>query len=245
MTNANNCQHSVLNRSPSGNVWECAEVDCQFSIRSSSETAQQLHAALKTAQELAATRLMEVERLTRDMAALQSQWDDMQQGFVEVFGEPVRDAIELLGATERLKSAHEPCEQLEPKYECHVCGRKYRTTEVRDHHQEECKDIAESWRTFKEGASRDASPADLVGALQDVVHTDTGAVRAGRSVKSGVFAEILSHHPDCSFHSTVAPAPPVCDCGAGLPPPCECLVRDKEPSAYHNVNCPRYISNLL
>lgn len=48
--------------------------------------------------------LREIERLTRDMVALQSQWDDMQQGFVEVFGEPVRDAIELLGATERLRA---------------------------------------------------------------------------------------------------------------------------------------------
>lgn len=27
--------------------------------------------------------------------------------------------------------------------------------------------------------------------------------------------------------------------------PCECLVRDKEPSAYHNVNCPRYVADLL
>lgn len=32
--------------------------------------------------------------------------------------------------------------------------------------------------------------------------------------------------------------------GAGSKP-CECLVRDKEPSAYHNVNCPRYVADLL
>lgn len=25
-------------------------------------------------------------------------------------------------------------------------------------------------------------------------------------------------------------------------PQCECLVRDKEPSAYHNVKCPRYVA---
>jgi hypothetical protein len=56
----------------------------------------------------------EIERLTRDMSALQSQWDDMQQGFVEVFGEPVRDAIELLGATEQMRSSHEPFEQHSP-----------------------------------------------------------------------------------------------------------------------------------
>jgi hypothetical protein len=65
------------------------------------------------------------------------------------------------------------------------------------------------------------------------------------AAKSGVFAEILSHHPDCSFHSTVAPATPVCDCGVVNPPPCECLVRDKEPSAYHNVKCPRFVEGKL
>jgi len=26
---------------------------------------------------------------------------------------------------------------------------------------------------------------------------------------------------------------------------CECLVRDKAPSAYHNVKCPRYVADLL
>lgn len=54
-------------------------------------------------------RDQEIERLQRDNAAMQSRWDDMQQGFVEVFGEPVQDAIELLGATEKLRAAaHEP-----------------------------------------------------------------------------------------------------------------------------------------
>jgi hypothetical protein len=48
------------------------------------------------------------DKLARDFAALQSQWDDMHQGLLEVFGEPVRDAIELLGATEQLRSAVEP-----------------------------------------------------------------------------------------------------------------------------------------
>jgi hypothetical protein len=28
-------------------------------------------------------------------------------------------------------------------------------------------------------------------------------------------------------------------------PACECLVRDKAPSAYHNVKCPRYVADLL
>jgi hypothetical protein len=28
-------------------------------------------------------------------------------------------------------------------------------------------------------------------------------------------------------------------------PACECLVRDKSPSAYHNVKCPRYVADLL
>ena len=27
--------------------------------------------------------------------------------------------------------------------------------------------------------------------------------------------------------------------------PCECLVRDKTPSAYHNVKCPRYVEGAL
>jgi hypothetical protein len=72
-----------------------------------------------------------------------------------------------------------------------------------------------------------------------------GRLRKEHAVKSGVFAEILSHHPDCSFHSTVAPATPVCDCGAVNPPPCGCLVRDKEPSAYHNVKCPRFVEGKL
>lgn len=40
-------------------------------------------------------------------------------------------------------------------------------------------------RAAVQGASRDASPADLVGALQDVVHTDPGPVRAGKSVRQG------------------------------------------------------------
>ena len=28
-------------------------------------------------------------------------------------------------------------------------------------------------------------------------------------------------------------------------PACECLVRDKEPSAYHNVKCPRFVADKL
>jgi hypothetical protein len=39
------------------------------------------------------------------------------------------------------------------------------------------RDAAESWRT----ALQDVSPPDLVGALQDVVHTDPGPVRAGKA----------------------------------------------------------------
>ncbi len=54
----------------------------------------------------------EIERLERDNAALQSKWDDMQQGFVEVFGEPILDAIELLGATERLRASSDEMERL-------------------------------------------------------------------------------------------------------------------------------------
>jgi hypothetical protein len=68
----------------------------------------QLRGNLSLAEAGLAAAMQEIQGLTRDMAALQSQWDDMQQGFVEVFGEPVQDAIELLGATERLRSSHEP-----------------------------------------------------------------------------------------------------------------------------------------
>jgi hypothetical protein len=69
---------------------------------------EQLRGNLSLAEDGLAAAMQEIQGLTRDMAALQSQWDDMQQGFVEVFGEPVQDAIELLGATERLRSSHEP-----------------------------------------------------------------------------------------------------------------------------------------
>lgn len=51
-----------------------------------------------------------------------------------------------------------------------------------------------------EGASRDASPADLVGALQDVVHTDTGPVRAAhavRDVSSGTAEQLFRLVPLC------------------------------------------------
>lgn len=71
----------------------------------------QLRGNLTLAEDGLASAMQENQKLTRDMAALQSQWDDMQQGFVEVFGEPVRDAIELLGATERLRSSAETNEQ--------------------------------------------------------------------------------------------------------------------------------------
>jgi hypothetical protein len=78
----------------------------------------------------------EIERLTRDMAALQSQWDDMQQGFVEVFGEPVQDAIELLGTVERIRSGNEPrvcivdgfaCDATQ---RCEGCGFRHGSDEV-------------------------------------------------------------------------------------------------------------------
>lgn len=65
---------------------------------------ERLRAEIRSLDQANGGALQEIERLTRDMVALQSQWDDMQQGFVEVFGEPVRDAIELLGATERLRA---------------------------------------------------------------------------------------------------------------------------------------------
>jgi len=46
----------------------------------------------------------------------------------------------------------------------------------------------------------------------------------------------LDRDPNCSTHGQKAAVPL---------PPCECLVRDKQPSAYHNVKCPRFVADKL
>lgn len=52
------------------------------------------------------------------------------------------------------------------------------------------------------------NPADLVGAMQDQVHEDTGRVRAGRSVKASV-----RHLPTCNLNY-IDSIGEGCDCGA-------------------------------
>lgn len=86
----------------------------------------------------------------------------------------------------------------EPLYKCDRCGTPMHCGSKQWEYQCNCR-----------------GPAALVGALQDVVHTDPGPVRAAKAVRA--------HEPGGDLAA------------------CECLVRNKAPSAYHNPKCPRYV----
>jgi hypothetical protein len=206
---------------------KCGSMDLSM-LGPIADEMEQFHAAVKTAQELAATRLQEIER---QKAALVEAWNETHTASIEIErlsnianGCPV--CAELAA---NIKPAIEPFEQLPaqlawglesklPGGDWKVYWALYSDRARAEQAAKNGRPEGTEWRVvtyarMPEGASRDASspcpsvhdhmwsgagpeayclrcrtvrtgPADLVGALQDVVHTDPGPVRAAAAVKS-------------------------------------------------------------
>lgn len=76
--------------------------------------------------------------------------------------------------------------------------------------------------------------------------------RCGGRISSGMFYwhelwDVLNAAANSPQHERQSPQASVPAIGvpAGPAAPCECLLLDKEPSAYHAVKCPRYVADAL